>query len=120
MALLLGLLIYLLFRPNTYISKFLLHFFPLDIPKAFSKMEYAFLKFYLVDYLWAFSLACWLRCVLVEESGKICIVIVSLTGILYEIAQFFGIVSGTGDILDCFLYVLAGFTVSALNKKRRF
>ena len=113
-ALLFGVLIYILFRPNTYISKFLLRFLPFKTPN-FSETNCLLLKFYLADYLWAFSLACWLRCVLIEESKKIGIVLVSLTGILYEFAQVFSIAPGTADIFDCLLYVLAALTVNALK-----
>lgn len=115
-ALFWGLLIYLLFRPNTHISRLVSSFFSLDVPKGFHLIDNSFFKFYLADYLWAFSLTCWLRCIFIEEPKKtICIGVVSLTGTLYEIMQLFGVVSGTGDIWDCLLYLLAGCTVNILN-----
>lgn len=114
-TLFLGLLLYLLLRPNTYISRFALRFLPFDLPVLFSMIQNPILKFYLADYLWAFSLSCWLRCIFINEQKKVfSITIVTVTGTLYELAQCSGIVSGTGDVIDCLLYLLAAWTVNRL------
>ena len=117
LALSLGLLIYLLLRPNTHISRFLLSFFSLDIPNVYGVIDYPFFKFYLVDYLWAFGFSCWLCCIFIEQrNGALCsMLIVSIIGITYELMQFFDVILGTGDVLDCLLYVLAGWTVNTLK-----
>ena len=115
-ALLLGLVIYLLFRPNTYISRFILKFLPLDLSEILTMINTPFFKFYMGDYLWAFSLSCWLRFIFNDRSkNALSVAIVAIAGALYEMMQYFGIISGTGDILDCLLYLLAGLTVSRLK-----
>ncbi|MBQ7960070.1 MAG: hypothetical protein IJ285_02520 [Clostridia bacterium] len=116
-SLLLGLLLYLLFRPRTHISVFVLRLLPFDIPKAFSTADIPFFTFYLADYLWAFSLSCWLRCIFIDKSQNLLrLAIVSLAGTTYEILQYLDIISGTGDAWDCLLYLLAGCTVNILSK----
>lgn len=117
LALFFGLLIYLFLRPNTHISRFLRTFFSFDAPNVFGVLNYSFFKFYLVDYLWAFGFSCWLRPIFIKEpKGTLwCILIVSFIGVVYEMMQFLNIVSGTGDVLDCLLYVLAGWTVNRLK-----
>lgn len=117
LALFLGLLIYLFLRPNTHISRFLLSFFSIDVPNVFSVIDNSFFKFYLVDYLWAFGFSCWLKCIFVEKpNGTLwCMFIVSFVGIAYEVMQYLGVISGTGDVLDCLLYVLAAWTVNTLK-----
>ena len=116
-AIVLGLLIYLIFRPNTYVSVSMKMFLKIDMPVEFSNYNVPFLKYYFADYLWAFAFSCWLRCILfdVRKRDDLCFFIVGITGILYEFMQFFGVVSGTGDIYDCLLYLLAGWTVNILN-----
>lgn len=111
-----GLLIYLIYRPNSYISKLVLRLIPLYIPKNPPLAGRRFLRFYIADYLWAFGLSCCLRCILTDKSQKkLCFAITSFMGIIYEFMQCFDIIPGTGDICDCVLYLLAGLTVSILN-----
>ena len=121
-SIVLGLLIYLIFRPNTYVSVLVKMFLRIDIPAELSNYNVPFLKYYFADYLWAFAFSCWLRCIPfnVRKRDAVCFLVVGVTGILYEIMQFFGVVSGTGDIYDCLLYLLAGWTVNILNKKKEF
>ncbi len=115
-AIFIGFFIYLIFRPNTHISKLVSQFLGFDMSGRFKNIDAFFIKFYFADYLWAFAFSCWLRCVFIDESERrLCVLIVSLAGISYEIIQFLGVFSGTGDIWDCLLYILAAWTVNILN-----
>lgn len=116
-SLILGLLIYLFFRPNTHISKFVYSVTSFEVPISVHLLDVPFLKFYFVDYLWAFSFSCYLHCVLKSNLGnRVCFLIVAGLGITYELSQFFEYISGTGDILDCLMYVLAVLTANKIKK----
>ena len=117
-ALFLGFCIYILFRENTYIAKCFSEKIPFEIIRMqLSFLNIGFLKFYMVDYLWAFSFACFMKVAFGEserfriwQSG-----IVFLSGVIYEALQFGKVISGTGDIVDIGLYLLAVLTVWGIN-----
>lgn len=120
-SIILGLLIYIVFRENTYISKIIYCVIDFSLIRSLlDPIENTFVKFYLPDYLWAFSLSCWLHIIFMPQSkgSLMCTLTVSLFGSLYEILQYFNIIIGTGDIADAFIYLLAGLTVNILNLKR--
>ncbi len=120
-SLLIGLLIYLIFRENTIVSRFVSSFVDLTILRnAFFWAENDFLKYYFADYLWALSLACGLHIIFVPKikGSFLCAVTVLLFGAFFEIMQYFGIVNGTGDFLDVISYLLAALTVNIINLKR--
>lgn len=111
-ALLVGTVIYWLFRPSTHISKLLSVLIPFKISPLGEFVGSSFLKFYFVDYLWAFSFSCWLRCIFHDKHKNF--MIVSITGALFELMQTLGMVQGTGDVCDCLLYILAVISVNML------
>ncbi len=119
-SLIIGLIIYLIFREQTYISKSLSKFFPLKrVREVLKNFNINFVKFYLPDYLWALSLNCGLNIIFKPRriGSVICAVTVFIIGILYEIFQYLGLIIGTGDIIDIILYLLAGITVNIINFK---
>lgn len=117
-ALILGGLIYWLFREKTYISKLVSYYIDGEVLKQqFGIFDSNFLKYYFVDYLWALSLSCGLHSIFLPEfktSLKITF-IVFIFGIIYEILQKIGNINGTGDIIDILLYLLAGITTNLIN-----
>ena len=119
-SVLLGLLIYIFFRSETYIHLFLEKFFAFDA-LFFSLADNSiidFLRYYFVDFLWCFSLLC----ILSGFSQKFCVfnlvtvsaVSVSL-GIFFEFLQKVGYISGTFDYLDILMYVIAGLCHAFIN-----
>ena len=117
-SLILGLMIYLLFRENTYISKFILSLVTFDKLKMYLNwLKCDFVCFYLPDYLWAFSLSCWLHIIFEpDKKGSIvCTIVVFAVGAIYEFLQYINIISGTGDFIDVFFYILAGITVNLIK-----
>lgn len=121
-VLLLGFVIYILFRENTHISKLVLAKIDVSLIKEiFYFFDNDFVKYYLPDFLWAFSLNCLLHAIYlpnVKVSIK-CSLVAFLIGVLYEVFQCLNIVSGTGDLLDVLLYLLAVVTVLLINQKGR-
>ena len=121
-SLLLGFLIYLLFRPYTYVAVSLQKYpFMKSLQEMARPYCNPFLQFYLGDYLWGFALGCGLQTIYVAERlDKIWIaVIVFLSGTVWELLQFGGITSGTGDFLDVIMYFLASLTIMIICKKER-
>ena len=120
-SLILGLLIYLLFRENTIITTQTSYIMDLRlIRNMFSWAESDFLKFYFVDFLWALSLSCGLHIIFKPKTkvSLICSVVVITLGTTFELLQFFNVINGTGDILDVICYILAALTVNVINFKR--
>ncbi len=114
-ALVLGLLIYLLFRKGTVIHRMIpAHFagiwaeaeFPLDIV----------VKYYLCDMLWGFALAICL-CMVIPMRWAVLVAV--CFGCTWELLQFVGLISGTGDILDCIVYLIGASSTMIINKKVR-
>jgi len=119
LPLLIGTYIYLSLSKTTplllYINKYSLLQKIYDlIPKYF---EYSIisilLKNYFIDYLWGFSFSFTLYpaiSVLSRKPKHTVIFVVTLSGFIYEIMQYFSIFNGTGDIIDVLLYFLASIT----------
>lgn len=116
-----GLILYLLFRENTYIARIVTLVVPLQFLREklhFIKCE--FLQFYFPDYLWAFSLSCWLHIVLNvrRHCTWCCTMIVLCFGAVYELFQYLSLIEGTGDVVDVLLYLLAGLSVNIIYLKK--
>ena len=121
-SLFVGMIIYLFYRENSYISIYLHSLLNVPyLPDLLGLGNNKFIRFYFVDYLWVFSLSCGLHCVFIPRmTGSLIITaVVFLYGSIYEILQFYAIIDGTGDILDVLLYALAGITVNIINLQRR-
>lgn len=121
-SLLCGLFIYILFRPQTYISKLVFEF----IPFKWNEIDYdnaivSFLGFYFADFLWCFSLASGLCFVLFKDSHSvvICCLIAFVCGVFWEIGQMIHLFGGTADILDVLMYLLAACTRYIFNIKEK-
>ncbi len=117
-SLILGFFIYVLFRKNSYIGILFGKFQLVHIVRELtSKLSCDFLKFYLTDYLWGFSLCCGLLAIYVpKRSGcMLCSGTAFLCGCIWEWMQFKNLFNGTGDICDVFMYFLASITCLIIN-----
>ncbi len=102
--------LYIIFRPDTYVAEFVRGIAPAvnDIYTKANTLNCDFLKYYLPDFLWAFSLNCGLNAIFnTKKSYLITACAVSLLSIFWETAQYLGIVSGTGDFIDMAMYLFA-------------
>lgn len=102
-SLLLGAVIYLVFRSDTYIHKII------DVPLNFITSEsdlilLNFLRFYFADALWAYSLTFALAIFSNEYFAPLC---ATFCGILWELSQKLGITKGTFDYADIAMYFFA-------------
>lgn len=110
LSLILGVIIYTYFRPNTYIGNILSKI--LHIRKVNSN-SFIVLSFYFPDYLWAFSLCSGLFAIYPLKQKLIYLwgIVTFIYGVLWEILQYYSIVSGTFDIVDIFMYFAAASSV---------
>lgn len=117
-SLVLGAMIYIVFRENSYIGiTFNSISMIQEIRRVLDGFSCGFLKFYLPDFLWGFSLCCNLLAVYIPKRNGciICVGIAFLCGCVWEWMQYKGIVSGTGDINDVLMYLLASVACTIIN-----
>lgn len=120
LALILGFLIYILFRTNTYIAK------PFEavrwieyIRRYLLRGSCDFIKFYFPDFLWGFSLNCGLVAIYLPgfKGNVVCGCVAFFCGCIWEALQYIGVVNGTGDIVDITMYLLASIFNIIINLK---
>ena len=119
-SLIIGLILYVFYRPETYISKLFFFILPnIRVQNLAHPVGNLVLGCYAPDFLWGFSLSCGL-CVVFSGNWKcteICCFTAFLCGLIWEIGQFFGLFSGTADTLDILVYLLAACLCQLLNIK---
>ncbi|MBR4892765.1 MAG: hypothetical protein IKZ35_02145 [Clostridia bacterium] len=120
LALLIGVFIYILARPDTYISKMFFSIVSNDL--YILKYDNAFIKIakiYLADFLWALSLVCFLYIVYkpFEKRKLMSILCTGIFGTLWEAMQFLHFMRGTGDYVDILVYWSAGFLIILLTRE---
>ncbi len=120
-ALVLGGILYILLRPSTYIGKLFDDIVFIEMFRnTLSVYPCTFLKYYLPDFLWVFSLSCGLIAIFDSDiKGTVfCTAVAFLCGVFWETMQFFCITTGVGDFADIFMYLLAAVFAVIINIKR--
>ena len=117
LSILFGAFIYAVFREDTYIYKTIESYIDLSRVKDHCAiLDNDFTKYYLPDYLWAFSLCCGVFIILKPQNIKevffYSLISFGLGG-TYEVLQKINVISGTCDAIDIFFYFLAALTVSS-------
>jgi hypothetical protein len=109
-----GTVVYILSRSDAYISKGFIQL--MNIKNSFNILPVS-LSFYLPDFLWAMALCSCLFavCPMNAYRGFIWGIITFLYGAGWEILQLFKVVSGTADIIDVLLYLIAAVAVVMIN-----
>lgn len=121
LALATGGILYGLFRENTIVALQLEKFLPLAFYRELlPKKSFPFLQFYLPDLLWSFSLCCGLLAIFgADRRGSYRSVGSTLAlGCFWELMQWLGILSGTGDSIDVLMYS-AGCILSILTNYKK-
>ena len=121
-ALLLGAVLYILFRPTSFVSvSFGAYGWLSQLRTWLQPFTCNFLCFYLPDMLWAFALSCGLQTILTPKKWGIvlCGVTAFVCGAIWELLQWLGAVRGTGDWLDILMYFLAALALIFVNKRRK-
>ncbi len=121
LSLLSGLMLYVFFRPNTYISML----FDSDAVEYFRDLlrpySFNFLKYYFPDFIWGFALNLGFAAIF-EPKGReviICVTCAFVCGTAWESFQYLGIVSGTGDVWDIAMYLVSSAITFIINKKEK-
>ena len=110
-ALSLGAVLYILFRPMSFVAVSLgTNGWLSQLRTWLQPFACNFLRFYLPDMLWAFALSCGLQAILASKKWGIvlCGVAAFVSGTIWELLQWLDVVRGTGDWLDMLMYLLAG------------
>ena len=118
----LGGMIYVLFRENTYIAVFFRQIPPVfSLQNMLRSANFAFLKFYFPDFLWGFSLCCALHAIFTPglKGSILCCFAAVLCGAVWEGLQFCSLFSGTGDWWDVVMYFFAGICCLFIHNKER-
>ena len=118
-AIIVGCVIYVFLRSGTWIAK-IFDSIPVVMrgKVLFDGYPLKFLRYYFPDFLWGLSLATALYAVNAQGNLYFSAVLAICCGGLWEMLQFFGVVSGTGDLLDLALYILAGISAYLINQRR--
>lgn len=120
---LIGVAVYIYFRPDTYISEFIADKTGLlssYVPSKDDNLLIKFCRYYLCDIAWAYALpnALFLAFEMDPERINIIAAITVFMIVLSEILQVFGIIPGTGDLVDIIFEILAATVATILIKKR--
>lgn len=120
-SLVLGGLLYVLFRPATIVAHFFGQFPIVYRIQTFLEECNCSIASYIMDYLWGLSLSCGLMAIHnPTKKGTIWLALLAFGwGCFWEILQWLRIVSGTGDLLDICIYSLAAMTSIFINIKER-
>ena len=114
-----GAALYILLRENSYIGRLVPEYGWLAALRAgVQPLAGDALRYYLPDLLWGFSLSCALMAA--NPEGKVlCPVLALFCGLGWECLQFLSVVSGTGDWLDVWMYLLGSAICVQINLKER-
>ena len=106
LALIAGLLLYLFFNKEAYVSKVILDVIPIR-PITNDNMLINILRGYGADLLWSISFTLVIQFIFWIDKKRIFLLLLcSVLGILYELMQCFGITNGTADLFDAIVYSL--------------
>lgn len=114
-----GTLFYLLFCPETYFTQFCNRLFgnvSIFVPeKIFSSMLFLYLRYYLLDCIWAYCLICILALFIEDNNGFKEVIIIGIVFIIIiELSQLFSIVPGTFDFWDIVVEIISAL-LAVLN-----
>lgn len=121
-ALVVGAVIYILYRDNTYISRWFSYIaFVRSLRTMANGYASNFVGFYLPDLLWGFSLSCGIQAIYLPGRRGVFIsaTVAFICGVLWEVLQWTDLVSGTGDIWDILMYFAGSVLSTLINIKER-
>jgi len=120
-ALVIGLGIYVFFKPNAIVSRLFDFAFVSEIRFLLSPCDIPFIKYYFADFLWGFAFCCGLFLIF-EPKGKLLLLCGAggiIFGAVWELLQWMEIAGGTGDIWDIIMYLLAATAAILINLKEK-
>ena len=113
LPLLLGMMIYIILSPNSYITTSFWRVFRIDNPFGMLKVSnmhwsIKLVRFYLCDFLWALALFQSMFLILQDENTLIVFILVLLFCIAFELFQKASVISGSFDYMDIAVEGVAG------------
>ena len=117
LPLLIGLMIYAIFRPNSFIAGECYLF----IPKIFNStqiLKYEYVSYYIPDFMWAFSICSSLIIIWRRSVKQVNLLIAAFSiSCTFEFLQYFGFIKGYFDYYDLIMYLMGCvFCVLLFNK----
>lgn len=112
---------YLLFKNNTIFESIVCKFVDfMSIKNRLPRITSRFLNNHFCDFLWVFSLYCGLCAIFLptKKQSMVIFFAVVILGTVWELFQFYGVVSGTGDILDVVTYVFGAYVSLLITTKK--
>ena len=109
-SLALGLIVYLFFNQNTYISRMISSV--IDLPCIHLKNRYieSFIHSFLADFLWSVSATFAIQYIVELKGRKILLLgFTAVLGLTVELLQKFNIMSGVFDFYDIITYIIGSF-----------
>ncbi len=110
--------IYIIFRENTFIAEIFDGFFLTAVLRRnLAQFSSEFIRYYLPDFLWGFSLCCGITALNFTSRKALIISCLAgfLTGVLWELMQYSGVFSGVSDLADVAMYLVASILCIIVN-----
>ena len=107
---LIGTVLYVQYRPDAYVSRLIYRLFNITPNHTIDRSAIGtFIRCYLLDILWAFALPNALFFAVGFDKKRLKLIFVLSIGMvaITEVLQYFKIISGTGDLVDCLLECLS-------------
>lgn len=125
-ALIIGCVVYIIFRRDTFLHSFL----PFLRNNTLSKASFFgddIFRYYLPDFLWGYSLTAALYALyppIKKRTSCLPVILSAFVGFVFELLQYFHIFSGTGDPIDVLIYLCAAivaykFIQSHLKRRQK-
>lgn len=118
--LLIGGIFYYIFCPDVWFVKIVDYYTNLNLHiqyDIYKNIFVAFLRNYLLDYLWAYAFANALYLICDTDGLIVSCILSILIGAFWEMSQFIGIVNGTFDVLDIIFEILGALSAIFIIKK---
>ena len=107
LLLLVGLLLYMVFNRDTYVSSFIVMRIPFSINYHPTGVISDILRGYGADFLWTSALTIAVQAILYLKKSTIWLLLFcSSLGVLFELLQFLKVTNGTADVIDVIIYVM--------------
>lgn len=120
--LVLGLFVYLFIQKDTQIWRFFNMLFGVSFEAiVWDGFTYTFVVCWLCDILWSYALvfSLWLALRSYKNAVFISVLLAFVMGVAFELLQLFGIISGTFDLYDIILELIAAVLAAIIIKRRK-
>ena len=115
-----GLIVYLILKPSAYVSELIIDILGLRQLNIQTSDNWflSIIRNYLCDFLWAFSLTAAISLLYYDNRFRsvISVLICLIVGIIIELLQLWGVISGTFDIVDLIVQSIGSILSIIISK----